>query len=192
MDLMKLLTEQLGNEDILSKLGGKAGIDPAQAKQVAMMGLPSLVKAMDRNASTKEGAEALARALEQHKDDDVDDLNVYFDKVDTNDGAKILQHILSGKDTSFKNNLAVKTGLQTDQVSGILTQLAPMLLGMMGKEKVKRGAGPDDIAGILGDMMGQGNGGGLMDIAEGLLDADKDGSIVDDVGKLFGGLFKKK
>lgn len=191
MDLMKLLTEQLGNEDILSKLGGKAGVDPAQAKQVAMMGLPSLVKAMDRNASTKEGAEALARALEQHKDDDIDDLNGYFDKVDTNDGAKILQHILSGKDTSFKNNLADKTGLQTEQVSGILTQLAPMLLGMMGKEKAKRSAGTGDIAGILGDMMGQGNG-GLMDLAEGLLDADKDGSMVDDVGKLFGGLFKKK
>lgn len=189
---MKLLTEQLGNEDILSKLGGKAGVDKEQVKQVAMMGLPSLVKAMDRNASTKEGAEALAKALEQHKDDDVEDLNGYFDKVDTDDGAKILQHILSGKDTSFKNNLASKTGLQSDQVSVIMTQLAPMLLGMMGKEKAKRGAGPDDIVGLLGDMIGQGKGGGLMDIAEGLLDADKDGSIVDDVGKLFGGLFKKK
>ncbi len=192
MDLMKILTEQLGNEDILSKLGGKAGVDKEQVKQVAMMGLPSLVKAMDRNASTKEGTEALAKALEQHKDDDVEDLNGYFDKVDTDDGAKILQHILSGKDTSFKNNLASKTGLQSDQVSGIMTQLAPMLLGMMGKEKAKRGAGPDDISGLLGDMIGQGKGGGLMDIAEGLLDADKDGSIVDDVGKLFGGLFKNK
>lgn len=110
MDLMKLLTEQLGNEEILSKLGGKAGIAPEQAKQVAMMGLPSLVKAMDKNASTKDGAAALAKALEQHKDDDVDDLSGYFDKVNTEDGAKILQHILSGKDTSFKNNLASKTG----------------------------------------------------------------------------------
>lgn len=192
MDLMKLLTEQLGNEEILSKLGGKAGIAPEQAKQVAMMGLPSLVKAMDKNASTKDGAAALAKALEQHKDDDVDDLSGYFDKVDTEDGAKILQHILSGKDTSFKNNLASKTGLESNQVSGVLTQLAPMLLGMMGKEKAKRGAGSDDIAGLLGDMMGQGKGGGLMDLAEGLLDSDKDGSIVDDVGKLLGGFFKKK
>jgi hypothetical protein len=190
MDLIKLLTEQLGNEEILNKLGGKAGVDPSKVQEVAKIGLPSLIKAMNQNASTEDGAQALAKALEQHKDDEVDDLGGYLDKVDTQDGAKILQHILSGEDASFKNNLANKTGLKSQQVSGILNQLAPMLMGMMGKEKADRGSGAN-VQDLLGDLLGQGSKGGFMDIAEGLLDSDKDGSIVDDVGKLFGGFFKK-
>lgn len=190
MDLMKLLTEQLGNDEILNKLGVNACVDPSKVQEVANIGLPSLIKAMNQNASTEEGAQALSKALEQHRDDEVDDLSGYLDKVDTQDGAKILQHILSGKDASFKNNLASKTGLESQQVSGILTQLAPMLLGMLGKEKAARGSGAD-IQGLLGDILGQSSKGGFMDIAEGLLDSDNDGSIIDDVGKLFGGFFKK-
>jgi len=52
--------------------------------------------ALGRNANTSEGAAALAGALDRHQDDQVDDVDGFLNNVNTNKGAKMLQHILAG------------------------------------------------------------------------------------------------
>jgi hypothetical protein len=44
---------------------------------------------------------------------------------------------------------------------------------------------------MLTNTVGQSSNSGMIDMATKLLDADKDGSIIDDVSNLFGKLFKK-
>lgn len=187
MDIFKLLNDQ----DILKKIGKSVGADSNQVKEIAQLGLPALMQALGKNASSTEGAEALASALDDHQGDNIEDINGFLNNVKLDDGAKILKHIFADKNDVVQDDLAKQTGLKSDQVSGIMEQLAPLLLGSLGKEKKKLNLDASGIAGLLGGLLTKGDKSGLMGMFTNLLDSDKDGSIVDDVGNIFKGFIKK-
>ena len=135
MDIFKLLNEQMNDRETLDKLGGSVGAAPDQVQQLAQIGLPALLQALGRNAATSEGAASLASALDQHQDDDVDDLDGFLNNVDREDGAKMLQHIFADKNAGIQNRLAQKTGMETNQVMDIMEQLAPLLMGTLAQQK---------------------------------------------------------
>ena len=158
------------------------------------MGLPTLIKALSNNASTPKGAEALAGALDQHKDDDINDIIQYIKNVDTEDGRKILNHVLANKNQNVQTRLAKQAGLQTSQVSGLMSQLAPLLLGALGQQKKKENldaTGISSLTSLLSDSMGKKDDSGIMGMVSQLLDSDKDGDIIDDVSGINGSILKK-
>ena len=106
MDLLEMLASGLVNPKTLNKVGSKVQAKPDQVMQMAQLALPTLLTAMSRNASTKEGAESLSRALDNHSGDNVDDFDSFFDSVDTDDGAKILNHVFSGKAQRVQSGIA--------------------------------------------------------------------------------------
>ena len=194
MDIMELIMSQLNNKDALAELGKKVGANPSQVKQVTQMGLPTLIKALSNNASTPKGAEALAGALDQHKDDDINDIIQYIKNVDTEDGRKILNHVLANKNQNVQTRLAKQAGLQTSQVSGLMSQLAPLLLGALGQQKKKENldaTGISSLTSLLSDSMGKKDDSGIMGMVSQLLDSDKDGDILDDVSGIIGSILKK-
>ena len=190
MDLMKLISGQLDNPDMLSSLGQQVGAKPDQVENVMKLGLPTLLQALGKNAGTPEGAASLANALDQHKDDGVDDLQGFLGKVDTKDGEKMLGHILSGKQNNVLGKLAGQTGLESGQVNGLLASLAPMLMGALGQQKQEQGVDANGLSGMLGGLLGQAGSAGLMGKVTGMLDADGDGDIMDDVKGMLGKFFK--
>ncbi|MGD9676955.1 MAG: DUF937 domain-containing protein [Vulcanibacillus sp.] len=191
MDIFKLINDQLNNQDTLKKLGQSVGAEPSQVQQLAQLGMPAILQALGRNASTSEGAAALVSALDQHQDENVDDVQGFLSSVNTDDGAKMLQHIFVGNNDRVQNNLAKQTGLDMGQVSGIMAQLTPLLLGALAQKKKQQNLDPSEITGVLTGLMEQGDNGGLMGMVTNLLDSDNDGSIVDDVGSLLKGFLKK-
>ena len=191
MDILKLINGQINNQNTLKKLGQSVGVEPSQVQKLAQLGMPALLQALGRNASSSEGATALAGALEQHQDDNVDDVEGFLNNVSTDDGAKILQHIFAGNNDRVQNNLAKQTGMGTGQVAGLMTQLAPLLLGALGQQKKKQNLDSSGIAGLLSGLTEQGGKSGLMGMVTNLLDSDNDGSVVDDVGNLLKGFLKK-
>jgi len=191
MDLMSLIKGQLNNPGVLNQLGQSIGADSDQVSKLTQLGLPAMLEGLTRNAQTPEGAESLARALDQHQDDSVDDLSGFLDNVDTDDGAKILDHVFGSKNARVQSSLANQTGLDVGQVSGLLTKLAPMLLGALGNQKKEQNLDASGIASLLpslGGLLGGGPG-GLSGITS-LLDADKDGDIMDDIQGLLGKFLK--
>jgi hypothetical protein len=88
--------------------------------------------------------------------------------------------------------IAKEAGLGKDEVGGILSQLAPLLMGVMGQQQKQQGVGTSGIASLVTDALGKSAKGGMMDIAAQFLDKDKDGSVVDDIGDMLGGMFGKK
>ena len=193
MDILDLLTNQLGNENVLKELSKTANADPSQIQKAVSLGVPALLESLVRNAKTEEGALSLAKALDSHKDDKVDDIEGFLKNVDMEDGPKILGHILGGNKQKVQKNLAAQTGLQDNQVQDILKQLAPLLLGSLGKQKTSKNVGSDGLqnmlAGVLAGQASKNN--GIIDSVSKMLDADDDGSIADDVGKMLGEFFKK-
>lgn len=193
MDIFKLLNEQMNDRETLDKLGGSVGAAPDQVQQLAQIGLPALLQALGRNAATSEGAASLASALDQHQDDDVDDLDGFLNNVDREDGAKMLQHIFGGNNSRVENKLAQKTGMEMNQVSGLMAQLAPLLLGALAQQKKQQNVDQSGITDMLGGLLQQsaGSKNNFMNMAMDLLDADNDGSIMDDLGGMFKGFMKR-
>lgn len=192
MNLLDMLTGQLSDSNTLNQLGQSAGADSNQVQQLVQVGLPLLMQAMGKNSSTTEGAQALTAALDQHKDADVNDISAFLKKVDTSDGAKIVQHVLGEDNDQVQRNLAKKTGMDTSQVSNILTMLAPLVMGYLGQQKKEQNLDANGVSGLLTNTLGQTSNSGMLNMATQLLDADKEGSFIDDVGDMLGKLFKKK
>ena len=194
MDLMNLLKDQLNNPNVLAQLGNAVGADSAQVSQMTQLGLPALLEGLARNTKTPNGAAALASALDQHQDDSVQDLSGFLQQVDRQDGEKILGHVFGNKTTRVENNLAQQTGLNAGQITGLLSMLAPLVIGALGNHKKEENLDANGIASLLpslGSMLGGGasSGGGLSGIAS-LLDTDKDGNFMDDLQGFLGKLMK--
>jgi hypothetical protein len=192
MNLLDMLTGQLSDNNTLNQLGKSAGANSSQVQQLVQLGLPLLMQAMGKNSSTTEGAQELTAALDQHKDADVNDIPGFLNKVDTNDGAKIVKHVLGEENEQVQRNLAKKTGMDASQVSSILTMLAPLVMGYLGQQKKEQNLDANGVSGMLTNTLGQSSNSEMMNMATQLLDADKDGSFIDDVGDMLGKLFKKK
>lgn len=191
MDILNLITEQLSNGSTLQKLGKSVGADSDQVQKLAQLGLPAILQALESNASTNEGRDALSKALDNHQDDNIDDIDGFLDNVDTNDGSKMLQHIFSGKSDKVLTNLSKKSGLDSGQVVGILAQVAPLLIGALGKQKKTENIGTSGVSDLLGNLINKGKSSGILNMATNLLDSDNDGDITDDIGKILGGFLKK-
>ena len=193
MDLMRLLKDQLNNPNVLEKLGQSVGADTSQVAKLTQLGLPAMLEGLTKNTRTPEGAASLASALDQHKDDGVDDLEGFLSHVNRKDGAKILNHVFADKNNQVKTTLAKETGLKKGQVSGLLTQLAPVLLGALGNQKKEENMDANGIASLLpslGSLLGgSSSAGGLSGITS-ILDADKDGDIMDDIKGFLGKIIK--
>lgn len=192
MDLMELIAGQLSNPNILKQLGSSVNASSEQVEKVAKIGLPTMIEQINRNTSSTEGKQALANALDQHKDDDINDLAGFLNGVDTADGAKILQHVFLNKNEKVQNSLAKQSGMKSSQVSSIMSMLAPMVLGILGNQKKSQGLDADGVANLTSQLTNSlGGNSGLMGIATKLLDSDGDGDIIDDLGGLLGKFFKK-
>ena len=105
--ILDLLNSDLG-KTIISGVSGSTGTDQNKTSSVLTMALPVLMKAMERNASTPEGAQGLMRALSSKHDGSIlDNLGGLFgggvdDNVKT-DGSKILNHVLGQKQSGVPN-----------------------------------------------------------------------------------------
>lgn len=192
MDIMDLISKQLSNPDILKQIGDSVNAKPDQVEKVAKLGLPTMLEQLNRNTKDKEGKLALTNALDQHKDDNVDDITGFLKGVDTKDGAKILEHVFSNKNQRVQSTLSKQSGMKTSQVSGIMAMLAPMVLGILGNQKKSQNLDADGVSNMISQVTNSmGANSGLMGMATKLLDADGDGDIMDDIGGLLGKFLKK-
>ena len=137
--ILDLLSSDLG-KSIISGVAGSTGNDSNKTSSVLTMALPVLMKAMQRNASTPEGAEGLMGALSnKHNGSILDNLGGLFgggvDETVKQDGAGILGHILGSKQSGIEQVIGQKAGIDAGSVGNILKVAAPLLMGMLGKEK---------------------------------------------------------
>lgn len=186
MNITNLLSV-LTNSDNVSSLSKNTGAQPEQISDLLQKAVPILMKGMEQNASSKEGASSLAKALDDHAKDDVSDISSLLKNIDVNDGAKILGHILGNRNTDVQTNLSKKVGLSTSQTTNILASVAPLLLSMLGSQKKQQKVESNGLGGLLTSVLG-GSGGGLDDVISAVL-SDKDGDGKPDLLQSLGGLF---
>ena len=195
--ILDLLNSDLG-KTIISGVSNQTNQPQNKTQDVLTMALPVLMQAMRRNVSTPQGADGLMSALSGRHDGSIlDDLGDLFGGgVDSNileDGGKILGHVLGNKQQHVEHTLGAKSGMDASSVAQILKVAAPILMGVLGKQTRRQNVNSSSsLEGLLGGLI-QGNSPQQEEsFLEAILDADGDGSVVDDVAGMVLGSSKKK
>ena len=193
MSVLDMIQQQLDQRTV-QQIGQRIGADPGQTSQAIGAALPMLMAAMARNTADPERASGLARALDEDHDGGLlDNLSGYLNAPQGRaaDGAGILKHVLGDRRGTVEQSLGKGTGLGAAQMAQLLPLLAPLVMAALGKVKRQQGLDAGGLANVLGGERDQiqRQAPGLMGALGGLLDRDKDGSVVDDLGGMLGGMF---
>ena len=159
---------------VISSIAESTGATEKDTASVLANALPTLVSAMASNASTKDGADSLAAALDHHTTSS--GLSALLQNVDTEDGAKILGKILGGQNETVQNAVAKKSGASRLDTSKILAMAAPLLLSALGSQKKKTKTGAEGLSALLTGLLGGGE-----------EDADDGSTLLSLAGSLLGG-----
>lgn len=194
-DLMGSLQSSGG----IGQMSRSLGVGESDVDKVISGALPALMAGLSRNANSADGAGNLLAALDRDHDGSVlDDLAGFLGNTGSTDaGAGILRHTFGDRQPNVEGALAKSTGVETDSVRRILALAAPLVLGYLGRQRRQQNL---DAAG-LGDLLGREQqvarqrSPQAVSMLNQLLDADGDGSIMDEVGEmgsgLLGSLFKQ-
>jgi len=203
-DLMDLFQGQLGN--VLAEQAARTlGIeDKNQAEHAVDSTISTLLNAISRNVATTDGASGLAGALDRDHDGSILDDVVGFlggtkqaQNTSMLNGAGILKHVLGGQQNVAVEMLGKLTGLDKSKNGQLMMMLAPVVLGMLGKQKKENKLDQTGLADLV--VRGTENYNRRTptdtDFITKILDKDGDGSAMDEIASfgmktLFGKLFK--
>ncbi|MFC3192988.1 DUF937 domain-containing protein [Marinicella sediminis] len=195
LDLIKNNIGQSAVEQVSKQVGG----NQAATQQAIAVAIPMLLSALQKNSRSQSGAESLARALERdHQGGILDNLGAVLGQSSTQSmGEKILGHVLGGRQNNVSSQLGKATGLGSQDVTKILANLAPVVLGAVGKAKQQNNLGVSGLQDLLKQerkaiKKEQPN----LSFLEKALDSDGDGDVdLADVlkkgGGILGGFFGK-
>ena len=194
MNLEALLGLLQGQD--LGQLAEQVGGNEGQVKNGVMAALPAMLTALSKNTGTEKGAQELNNALEKKHDGSIlDNLSGCLSNPNLRAGAGILNHLFGSQTSNVANAVSQSSGLDTNGSMKMLQMLAPVLMGMLGQQKKQNNLdaeGIGNLTSMLASNFGSEAGAsGIIDVVTNLLDANKDGNVMDDimgmVGKLFGG-----
>lgn len=194
--LLDLLSSPMGKQ-LINGVAQQTGQPENKTADVLSMAMPLLLGAMKKNVSSPKGAEGLMNALSsKHNGSILDDLGGLFgggvNKEVIDDGAGILGHVFGNKQKNVENALSQKSGLDAGSVANMLKIAAPIVMGFLGRQKAQSNVSDaNGLNSLLGSMLG-GQPQENQSLIMSLLDADGDGSVLDDVaGMVLGGNKKK-
>lgn len=194
MDLLNLVNQQL-DDNAISQLSRQLGVDPNTTRQAVPAALTALLGGLSQNAANPAGAQQLAGALSRDHDGGIlDDLGGFFGNAQSPQqaqGGGILGHIFGNRQPNVASRVGQASGLNSGQAMKLLMLLAPLVLGALGRAQRQKKLDPGGISDVLGNErrrveQAQPGNRGLLDV---LLDRDGDGSIVDDLAGMAGGMF---
>jgi len=191
MNLEALLGLLQGQD--LGQLAEQVGGNEGQVKNGVMAALPAMLTALSKNTGTEKGAQELNNALETKHDGSIlNNLSGYLSNPDLKDGAGILGHLFGNNTQNVANAVSQSSGLDTQGSMKILQTLAPLVLGALGQQKKENNLDAQGIGNLTSNLASNFTGaGGIISTVTNMLDANKDGNVVDDVmglvGKFLGG-----
>jgi hypothetical protein len=192
--ILDAVRQQLG-PDTIQQMSGALGADPAATSSAISLALPALLGGLSQNAAQPQGAAALDNALNAHDGSILDNLGGLLNGgAGGGIGGAILGHILGGRRGAVEQGVGRASGLDGAQVAQLMAMLAPIVMGVLGRMKQNKNLDASRLPDVLQQSREQGEkehpGVG------GMLDANKDGSITDDLlrmgGSALGGMFGKK
>ena len=177
MDLVETILNQQ-NGAAVRQIESQFGLEPGQRRAALAALVPALAVGLQRNAQSAGGLEDLLGALSSGRHEQyVEDPTTLELPETIEDGNGILSHVFGSKDVSRQvaSRAAAQTGIGADLLKRMLPMVATLVMGTLARRTSQQGM---PAAG--------GSGGGLMGLLGGVLDSNRDGSMVDDVIGILG------
>lgn len=198
MEMFQMIMSQLQNGGI-TEIAEKLGVTTTQAEKAAHGALPSLMTALankSKSANATDNDLGFLSLLDKNKDGSVmDDIMALVAKGGANSGdvTSLVSSILGGKSDKVVSELSKSSGINPAQAGGLLSMIAPLIMQTLSKSKTEGGLDLAGVSTLLNTQKGKAQEkakesgmGGLLD----MLDADKDGSVMDDAMGLLGKFMK--
>jgi hypothetical protein len=197
--LIDMIQQQL-DDNTVSQLSQQLGADPNATRQAVPAALNALLGGLSQNTQQPGGVQQLAGALGAHDGSLLDNLGGILGgnapAAVQNDGGGILSHIFGGHRPAVESRVGQSTGLNAGQAGKLLMLLAPIVLAYLSRQHRQQqqtapgASGGGSITDILNgerqrvEQQHPQHGG----ILGGILDRNHDGSVLDDVVGMAGGL----
>ncbi len=126
MNLLTLLLGSLLSSGSLGSLSNNTGVQKPDLSKLLILALPLILKYMTSNTQSQSGLSSLFGALGAHQNrGTVED---QLENADTEDGMKILGHILGDDQPQVVNQLSKETGIDAEDVMNVLGTVAPYIM----------------------------------------------------------------
>lgn len=213
MNLLDMIMQAQGGATA-QQAGQKLGLDPSQTQTAIAALLPAISSALKQNTQSPQGLAGLLGALQNGNHSQYIDQPEALARPETvTEGNAILGHLFGSKEVSraVAGRASEQTGISSDLLKQMLPLVASMAMGSLSKQTqapdmksqlaqmaisqmMGGGAKSGGLGGLLGGLLGGGarkqqaqiqqshqQGMGLLGK---MLDADGDGSMMDDILKM--------
>lgn len=152
MSLIDLLTGNTGSQ-VAEKAEQKFGINRNQVIALLAVAAPLIISYLRKKSQDSSEAESLNNALDKDHDGSIlDDVSQADARQD--EGGSILNHVFGGDKQNVENKLSQNTGISIDKIGPILSMLAPIIMGYIGREKQQNNVGAGGLGDLLGGILG--------------------------------------
>lgn len=135
----------------IDEMAGSLGVSGEHVVSMLGTALPAILGGLASNASTPKGAESLRAAVSTKHDGSIlDAAGGLLGNIDLADGAKILGHVFGGKQEVVTETLAVKSDASPGLMDNLMSMVAPMVMGWIGKQVLGGKLDADALGGLLG------------------------------------------
>jgi hypothetical protein len=139
--------------DNLSMLGKLVGTDSNGAKSILGTVVPLLTGAMAKTATQPGGANALMKMLGEGQFESIaDNIGGYLRNPDVSGGTDIVNTLLGSQRGAMTDMIARKTGFSTDVIGRVLTLIAPVVMGFVGKMMRQQNMDASTLTAFLGEQ----------------------------------------
>lgn len=192
---MNLLQDILSGQNggVVKQIASQYGLDESQAQSAISSLVPALARGVRNNAQQGDGLANILGALQQGGNiDAMGAASQLAGQQAVDQGNNFLGQIFGSKDVSrgVADRAAEQTGIGSDILKKMLPVLATAVMGSLTRNAgsalgadAGSGGGLGGIADLVGGLLGGGSSqqSGAMGMLTQFLDADNDGSILDDV-----------
>ena len=189
MALIDSLLKQIAGAPA-AQIAKQLGVDESIATSAITSALPVILGGLAKNSQSSDGASAITGALDRDHDGSImDDLLGFATQGNTSIGDGILGHVFGGARPKAEAAISKSSSLNMGQAAKLMMMLAPMVMGYLGKKKRESNLDAGGLADAL-NVESEKHGppdASLAGMVTSMLDADGDGSAVDDVLMKIGG-----
>lgn len=183
------------DSDTLNQLSNQLGTNQETTGNAIAAAVPLLLSALSRNASDPDGRNSLFSALSSDHDGGIlDNLLGFLGGAQSGPGEGILGHVFGSSQNGVVSALSKATGMDASSMGRLLITLAPIVMGFLGRTRQQQGMGPSGLAGLLGGETeyAQQAAPGLMGTISRFLDQNGNGSAVDELASMLGGMLTRR
>jgi outer membrane protein OmpA-like peptidoglycan-associated protein len=150
--------EEYLSADIVQRAAAFLGETPANTEKAVQSGVPAVLGGLIQQASTTDGAEGLLalvnKATQSTAGAGLTGLLSSGASMEeaAETGQSLLASVFGGKLSAIADLIASSSGIKSSSASSLLAMLAPLVLGIVGREAATRGGG---VSGLMSLLMSQ-------------------------------------